>query len=100
MTGSTPRADKRLPYNLGAQRLAFASLWCRLPGAHSLSKTAACAVGVFMKRREMIRGSVLAGAVVALRPSLAAAQSAGQALAPSQASELTPAQSGMDASKD
>jgi len=48
-----------------------------------------------MKRREMIRGSVLAGAVAALQPSLATAQSAAQ-----QPSELTPAQSGMDASKD
>jgi Gluconate 2-dehydrogenase subunit 3 len=47
-----------------------------------------------MKRREMIRGSVLAGAAAALRPSLAAAQSA------AQASELTPAQNGVDASKD
>ena len=48
-----------------------------------------------MKRREMIRGSVLAGAVAALQPSLATAQSAAQ-----QPSELTPAQSGVDASKD
>jgi hypothetical protein len=48
-----------------------------------------------MKRREMIRGSVLAGAVAALRPSLATAQNAAQ-----QPSELTPAQSGVDASKD
>jgi gluconate 2-dehydrogenase gamma chain len=47
-----------------------------------------------MKRREMIRGSVLAGAAAALRPSLAVAQSA------AQASELTPAQNGIDASKD
>ena len=47
-----------------------------------------------MKRREMIRGSVLAGAAAALGPSLAAAQSA------AQASELTPAQNGVDASKD
>jgi len=47
-----------------------------------------------MKRREMIRGSVLAGAAAALGPSLASAQSA------AQASELTPAQNGVDASKD
>jgi Gluconate 2-dehydrogenase subunit 3 len=47
-----------------------------------------------MKRRDMIRGSVLASAAAALRPSLAAAQSA------AQASELTPAQNGVDASKD
>ncbi len=51
-----------------------------------------------MKRREMIQGTVLAGAVAALRPSLAAAQSAAQATV--QPSELTPAQSGVDASKD
>lgn len=48
-----------------------------------------------MKRREMIRGSVLAGAAAALQPSLAAAQGAAQ-----QPPELTPAQSGVDASKD
>jgi hypothetical protein len=55
-----------------------------------------------MKRREMIRGTVLAGAVAALRPSVAAAQSAAQASsqATAQPSELTPAQSGVDASKD
>ena len=47
-----------------------------------------------MKRREMLRASVLAGAAAALRPSLATAQSA------AQASELTPAQSGVDGSKD
>jgi gluconate 2-dehydrogenase gamma chain len=47
-----------------------------------------------MKRREMLRASVLAGAAVALRPSLSNAQSA------AQPSELTPAQSGVDASKD
>jgi hypothetical protein len=51
-----------------------------------------------MKRREMLRASVLAGAAAALRPSLATAQSAAEAS--SQASELTPAQSGVDASKD
>ncbi len=48
-----------------------------------------------MKRREMIRGSVLAGAVAALRPTIAKAQNAAQ-----QPSELTPAQRGVDASKD
>ena len=46
-----------------------------------------------MKRRELLRTSVFAGAVAALRPQLASAQSP----APS---ELTPAQSGVDASKD
>jgi len=52
-----------------------------------------------MKRREMIRGSVLAGAfAAALRPALADAQSGAQSAA--QASELTPAQRGVDASKD
>jgi gluconate 2-dehydrogenase gamma chain len=55
-----------------------------------------------MKRREMIRGSVLAGAAAALQPSLVAAQSAPQtsSQAAAQPSELTPAQSGVDASKD
>jgi hypothetical protein len=48
-----------------------------------------------MKRREMLRASVLAGAAAALQPALASAQST----AP-QPSELTPAQSGVDASKD
>ena len=47
-----------------------------------------------MKRRELIRAGVLVGAAAALRPPLEMAQSA----APS--SELTPAQSGVDASKD
>ena len=52
-----------------------------------------------MKRREMIRGSVLAGAfAAALRPALANAQSGAQSAA--QTSELTPAQKGVDASKD
>src|SRR2546430_4942305 len=48
-----------------------------------------------MKRRDLIRGSVLVGAAAALRPSLAVAQNVAQ-----QPSELTPAQSGVDASKD
>jgi len=47
-----------------------------------------------MKRRELIRAGFIAGAAAALRPSLAKAQSA------AQSSELTPAQSGVDASKD
>jgi gluconate 2-dehydrogenase gamma chain len=51
-----------------------------------------------MKRREMLRASVLAGAAAALRPTLASAQSAAQNAA--QPSELTPAQSGVDASKE
>jgi hypothetical protein len=48
-----------------------------------------------MKRREMLRASVLAGAVAALRPALATTQNTAQ-----QPSELTPAQSGVDASKE
>lgn len=46
-----------------------------------------------MKRREMIRASIFAGAAAALRPQTAASQTPA-------ASELTPAQSGVDASKD
>jgi gluconate 2-dehydrogenase gamma chain len=52
-----------------------------------------------MKRREMLRASVLAGAAAALRPAIANAQNGAQS-APQQPSELTPAQSGVDASKD
>lgn len=49
-----------------------------------------------MKRRELLRAGVIAGAAAAaLRPSLAEAQDAKQAPA-----ELTPAQSGADASND
>jgi Gluconate 2-dehydrogenase subunit 3 len=51
-----------------------------------------------MKRREMLRASVLAGAAAALRPALSNAQSGAQGTAPP--SELTPAQNGVDASKD
>jgi gluconate 2-dehydrogenase gamma chain len=47
-----------------------------------------------MKRRELIRAGFIAGAAAALRPPLGKAQSA------AQSSELTPAQSGVDASKD
>jgi hypothetical protein len=47
-----------------------------------------------MKRRELLRAGVLAGAAAALCPPLAMPQSA------AQSSELTPAQSGVDASKD
>jgi len=48
-----------------------------------------------MKRRELIRAGVLSGAVAAaLRPRLASAQGV------SPSSELTPAQNGVDASKD
>jgi gluconate 2-dehydrogenase gamma chain len=52
-----------------------------------------------MKRREMLRTSVLAGAVAALQPALTSAQNGAQSAAP-QPSELTPAGSGVDASKD
>jgi Gluconate 2-dehydrogenase subunit 3 len=52
-----------------------------------------------MKRREMLRASVLAGAAAALQPALANAQNPTQT-APQQPSELTPAGSGVDASKD
>jgi len=47
-----------------------------------------------MKRRELIRAGVLTGAAAALRPTLSMAQNT------PQSSELTPAQSGVDASKD
>lgn len=47
-----------------------------------------------MKRRELIRATFFAGAAAALRPSLSAGQSS------ATQSELTPAQSGVDASKD
>src|SRR5580765_9078989 len=47
-----------------------------------------------MKRRELLQVGVIAGAAVALRPSLAAAQN------PTQAPELTPAQNGVDASQE
>src|SRR5271169_6928546 len=47
-----------------------------------------------MKRRELIRAGFLAGAAAALRPPVGKAQN------PVQSSELTPAQSGVDASKD
>jgi glucoside 3-dehydrogenase (cytochrome c) hitch-hiker subunit len=49
-----------------------------------------------MKRRDLIRASFLTGAAAALRPSLASAQQP----SPVQSPELTPAGSGVDASKD
>lgn len=52
-----------------------------------------------MKRREMLRASVLAGAAAAMQPALATARNGTQS-APQQPSELTPAGSGVDASKD
>ena len=53
-----------------------------------------------MKRRELIRRGVFAGAVAALRPGLGMTQRAAQAAGNAGSSELTPAQSGVDASKD
>lgn len=47
-----------------------------------------------MKRRELLRAGAFAGAVAALRPPLDMPQNA------TKASELTPAQSGVDASQD
>ena len=51
-----------------------------------------------MKRRDLLRAGVLTGAAAALRPPLSLAQTAAQSSA--AASELTPAQRGVDASKD
>lgn len=56
-----------------------------------------------MKRREMLRGTVLAGAVAALSPALANAKSEAQGTAQKggrETSELTPAQRGVDASNE
>ena len=53
-----------------------------------------------MKRRELILGGVLAGAVAALQPGAGMAQNTPQAAGTGQPSELTPAQSGVDATKD
>jgi len=47
-----------------------------------------------MKRRELLRAGAFAGAVAALRPAIAAPQTA------AKSPELTPAQSGIDASQD
>jgi hypothetical protein len=51
-----------------------------------------------MKRRDLLRAGVLTGAAVALRPARSTAQSVSQD--PAQSPELTPAQRGVDASKD
>lgn len=51
-----------------------------------------------MKRRDLLRAGMLTGAAAALRPTSSMAQAQGAAAAP--ASELTPAQRGVDASKD
>src|SRR5260370_42619039 len=52
-------------------------------------------LGAMMKRRDLIRAGVLTGAAAALRPPLAMPQSAA-----TPSSELTPAQRGVDATKD
>jgi gluconate 2-dehydrogenase gamma chain len=52
-----------------------------------------------MNRRDLLRAGVLTGAAAALRPSRSAAQSTA-AQEPAPGSELTPAQRGVDASKD
>jgi hypothetical protein len=51
-----------------------------------------------MKRRDLLRAGVLTGAAVALRPPRSTAQSGTQDAA--QTAELTPAQRGVDASKE
>jgi hypothetical protein len=53
-----------------------------------------------MKRREMLRASVLGGAAAALTPALAAAKQSKAADAADDKSELTPAQRGVDASNE
>jgi gluconate 2-dehydrogenase gamma chain len=50
-----------------------------------------------MKRRDLLRAGVLTGAAAALRPPASVAQNGSAA---AQASELTPAQRGIDASRD
>ena len=53
-----------------------------------------------MKRREMLRASVLGGAAAALTPALGGAKPSKAADAAEEKSELTPAQRGVDASKE
>ncbi len=52
-----------------------------------------------MKRRDMLRASVLVGAAAALKPAIAGAQNAAQQI-PAPTGELTPAGRGVDASND
>ena len=62
-----------------------------------------CPWEIRMKRREMLRAGVLGGAAAALTPALAGAKSGGAAGlqgAGDEKSELTPAQRGVDASKE
>ncbi len=53
-----------------------------------------------MKRREMLRASVLGGAAAALTPALAAAKQSKAADAAADKTELTPAQRGVDMSNE
>jgi len=53
-----------------------------------------------MKRREMLRASVLGGAAAALTPALAGAKQSKAGEEAAEKSELTPAQRGVDASKE
>ena len=53
-----------------------------------------------MKRREMLRASVLGGAAAALTPALAGARQGAAKDAAEDKSELTPAQRGVDASDE
>ena len=53
-----------------------------------------------MKRREMLRASVLGGAAVALTPTFSAAKQGKARDAAGEKSELTPAQRGVDASNE
>ena len=62
-----------------------------------------CPGEIRMKRREMLRAGVLGGAAAALTPALVGAKSGGAAGlqgAGEEKSELTPAQRGVDASKE
>jgi gluconate 2-dehydrogenase gamma chain len=110
----------RCSIRVSVRLLIFRCPWCRLSGGHDLRDPRGALVnrfdladfkvreprssdgfarrsragGAIMKRRELIRAGVLTGAAAALRPPLVLPQSA----APS--SELTPAQRGVDATKD
>lgn len=53
-----------------------------------------------MKRREMLRASVIGGAAAALTPALAGAKQGAAVEKPDDKSELTPAQRGVDASNE
>jgi len=53
-----------------------------------------------MKRRELLRAGMVAGAVAAMRPPVAGAQTSQSAIPSPPDSQLTPAQRGVDASND